>query len=352
MLDPLESLTAPTLIVGTGLTGAMLAWLASHAGRDVLVVSSDRPSSQGTALAAGVVHGLGPPGGPLEWLEMSEVDFADALRRDRKGYDDLREVLIRARRPVGFIRRSHECVLSKATQAKKFLEAESRMRAAGFPVESYHREDGVLLRRSHDAVVNPRRLTFALLSQARAVGARILLGRNVRLLSAEQDVRGITVDIGGRRQVFREVYWATNRLGKNLPSSRRESPRVVLYQELEEGEARLPGILEACDGAALLVPSPQNPRRNLFVRVARDLGEGGLDWPEPPNSWTRYRGRAIRQRLSELVVGSRNPGEAIPVGGSGYLFDLAGLSHWPVAALFGICRDALLARSGHLEPSS
>ncbi len=319
------------LVVGTGLTGACLAWLAAREGFAVTVVSADRPASQTTALAAGVVHGLGPPGTLETWLSMDGEELAGARRRSRRGHLLLRELLMGASRRLGYSLRPHHLVVPCAQRGATVRSLVRGLSAVGYPVELREGAEGFSLCRSRDALVGSRALTFELLRQARRHDAHIRLG--VALCDGiRTGPSGMRVVIEGASVRFDRVLWS--RAGP-LPGKRQTTAfrrRMILQQIFESGPQRLRSILEV-NGDLLLAPCLRSDGV-ILRRQARPALRGGMDWPKLPASWARYCGSVRRQRLLEPVVGA-------PAVSSPYLVSLSGISAWPITALFGACEEAV-----------
>ena len=324
------------LVVGAGLTGASLAWLAAARGHEVLVVSSDRPASQATALAPGLVHGFGLPGGLAAWTALSDEDGLLAARRDRHGYDLLRQVILASHRPTGFFRCAHLVVADSGLEEERVDRAAARLEELGFPVQRREHAGSAALVREDDALVHPRRLTFELLYRARAAGARIRLG-----VACLELARGAAGEVSAATTVgdleADQVYWAAGRLVPGEPQSSELTVRIVLHQTLAPGREPLEEMLECADGAALLAPHPSRRGHTVLARVAEETVAGGLHWPEPPPAWDVYRGPAIRQLLSEAVTGP--PG--LHLGTPGPVQSMVGFSGWPVATVLGACAEAV-----------
>jgi glycine/D-amino acid oxidase-like deaminating enzyme len=323
-------------VVGAGLTGASLAWLAARRGDAVVVVSSDRPASQATALAPGLVHGFGLPGGLESWADLSDQDGLRAARRDRRGYDLLRDVLLTSRRPTGFFRCPHLVVADATVPEARIDRAVRRLADLGFPVKRRERAGAAALARDDDALVHPRRLTFELLQRARAAGASVHLGVACLGLNRRGETSVCASTNAGELEVDR-VYWAAGRVvpGEPLPSEL--VVRIVLHQTLAPGREPLEEMLECADGAALLAPHPSRRGCTVLARVAEETVAGGLQWPEPPPAWDVYRGPAIRQLLSEAVTGPPSAN----VTSSGPVRSMVGFSGWPVATLLGACAESV-----------
>ena len=330
-----EAQTRPTLVVGAGLTGAALAFLAARAGEPTYLVSVDRPASQATALARGVVHGVGPPVDPYTWSRLPAEVHASSAARCRNGYDLLRHVLLSARRPAGLTRMVHELRPPVTADGSWLERTVALLRGVRWPVVVEDRSGGPVLVRNPDAVADPRRLTFELLSQARRHGARVRLGVAFRGIQhwAEDHLR---VRLSESSIEVSRLLWATGRPIPEAPVTQPARSKLVLHQVLAAGARPLRAILELGEGDLTLFPDPLRAGRVVLVRRAEERPSGGLSWPELPREWEAFRGPALRQRLAEA--------NSAPLDRTfvrlGPLVAMSGLSGWPVSAVLGSCLEA------------
>lgn len=331
------------LVVGAGLTGACLAWLCATRGDDVVLLSSDRPASQATALAAGLVRGVGPPGGLRVWESLSDDAIRLAYERTARGFDLLSGVVLAARRPTGYYRCPHVLLPGSGVGDTDLGQAAARLRAQGYAVDCREHLGDVALYTRRDALVHPRRLTFEMLARARQAGARIHLSMVCMALEPGSPGTGRVVarTSHGVIRVDR-VFWAAGRPLPGQETPRGTRTRIVLHQTLGPGSVPLDEMLEAAEGDVLMVPHPAGGGLTLLSRVAEETAAGGLQWPDPPPAWDAYRGPAIRQLLSEAVVGPAIPDWT----GNGAVVSLVGFSGWPIAMLVGTCAEAVESSSG------
>ncbi len=324
-------------MVGAGLTGAALAYISARSGAQTALVSVDRPSSQATALAAGTVHGLGPPGEVFAWPHLSaEAHEAAALRR-RRGYEVLQGIVLASPRSVGLQRLPHEVHFTAGSDAPWLAKGAAVVAAHGWPTRLEERASGPVLVRAEDATVNPRRLTFELLRQARGLGATVRLSAAFRGVRGETP-EGLEVQLGDELACFTRVLWAG---GRPWPNGAPQAPvrtRLVLRQLLGPGQTRLPAILELGDMELVLSPDPLRDGCSVLVRVAEENPAGGLDWPEPPPEWGQFRGQAIRQRLAEAAVCVTEHG----YDRAGSVTCFGGLIGWSLSSILGACLEAVL----------
>ncbi len=326
------------LVVGAGLPGAILAWVAARAGYRVTVASLARPGGRATALHPGVVHGPGPPVPPVRWSTLPGHALAAAGRRAREGRRFFHGFLLENDDPVGVCPLPSEVMLA-GDDGGDPAQLASCLAAAGFPVEIDRGIDGVcVLRRKRDALLLPRRLVFALLRRARALGAEILLGVPAEGWRVEAG-GGVVARLGGAERRFGRLAWTPDR---PPPGKVREGPwraSIVLLQERQAGPEPLDRILLGPGGMAVVAPHPARSGRVILVRHSRVDPGGEIDWPSLPPAFLPYLGSALRQRLAEVFEGPLerefSPEEPLAV--------LSGLAHWPIASVFGLAADLLRA---------
>lgn len=330
------SATRRALVVGAGLTGAALAWMAVRAGYRTVVVSSDRPATQATALTPGVVHGVGPPGDPILWSRMALEEHRLAQLRSRRGYAFLRQALLGTPRSVGLGRMKHEIWMDREYDARAAAAVAEMLAESGAPVRLLRREAGASLVREPDSIVSRRRLTFELLRQARERGATLRVPEPLRRIRVGEDGARVLVDLGGERESFDRVFWADGLPYAQDPSQSALRGRAILYQLAERGPSPLPGILETAEGTVLVLPEAMNPEYVAVVRFADEAPDQGLgSWPEIPVAWSEFVGRVVRQRLASSMVG---PSRRSFLSRAPFV-SMTGLSAWPVASLLGACAE-------------
>ncbi len=210
----LSNAEADVLVVGGGITGALVADALATAGRDVLLVDARIPGTGSTAASTALLQyeidrELG------ELIDMiGEAAAVEAYRCAVNGVDRLREISASldampqhtdARRDPGFQQRNSLYLASRRRDGVR-LEAEVALRERfGIPAEFWSRERvestfgfesyGAVFS-DHAATIDPMRLTAALLERARANGARIAGRTGVRELVSAQSGLIATLDRG------------------------------------------------------------------------------------------------------------------------------------------------------------
>ncbi len=331
------------LVVGAGIPGAVVAWLASVAGFRVTLASLGRPGGRSTALHPGVVHGAGPPWPPARWPDLPREVLETAARRAREGRSLLHRFLLENDDPVGF-RFLPSGVPLPGGGAIDPARLSARLAEAGFPVRLDGSVGGLpVLGRSRDALLVPRRLVFALLRSARDRGAEILLGSPVEGWRRGPG-GGLVARVGGEERAFDHLAWTPDRPPPGTARQGRWRPAIVLFQERAEGPSPLGRILHGPGGGEVLAPHPARPGRVVLVRRSRVDPAGEVEWPPLPAAFQPFLGSARRQRLAEVFEGPADrefPGdERVAV--------LSGLAGWPVAAVFGLGADLLRSWGGSL----
>lgn len=301
------------------MTGAALAWMAARRAVKTIVVSLDRPASQATALASGVVHGFGPPGGWSALDRATDRQLAAAAERGERGHEALRELLLEAGRPSDYTMVSHRIELPRDVRARAEAVV-ARMGQAGLFVRLESGPEGLQLVRPFDAVLRVRRLTFELLRGARLRGAQVRLGTRIAAFE-----RGSPT---GTR-----VIWAGGRPWSHAPGEAGLRERLVLHQRFASGSRALDAVLSSPDGELMLLPEPGGAV--AMIRAAEEAPSGGLSWPEPPTEWWEHCGLARRQRLAEALFAT----EVEPVVEKDAVTSIAGLGGWPLTQTLGLCSE-------------
>lgn len=336
MLGSATNGAAPWLIVGAGLTGISLAWLAVHAGRPAILVANERPVSGDAALATAIVHALGPPADPFVWARMSQREHERVARRARAGHAILRRALLASARPIGLRATAYLLHTHIALGAEILAAAHARLRAAGFPVEIRDVDGHGVFVRDDDAVVSPRHLALTMLRQARARGLVVRIPETVTGVAVRGD-GAVRVHFSGGEGVFERVLWTGPRPWRDDPGTATFRRRVVLQHRMDEGAHALPAFLEVPGGEASFAPDPAREGRTVLIRCAGDAAGMGLAFAEPPPAWRSYRGASRRQTISETLVG--------PVrrtfSARASVVSLCGLANWPVTSVLGACAEVV-----------
>ncbi len=325
------------LIVGAGLTGAAIAWLAARQGVAVTVVSLDRPASQGTALSSGTVHGLGPAGGFRSWQRASQHDLQRAARRAALGFEVLRSALLESSRACGYTPTTHHLTLPPSIDAASVKPVVDALQSAGFPVRLASDANHCKLVRDREAVVSLRRLGFELLRGARCRGAQLRLGSRIASTGTGSSQQ---LSLDGRPIPASRVIWAGGRPHAVSVANDGVDERWVLHQRFAAGAVPLDRVLAFGNAEIVLVPEPDPGGSVALIRTAEDASGGGLTWPEPPAEWWSHCGTALRQRLAEARFSAADA----PVTTAGHVTSITGLGGWPLTQVLGVCAEIVEPR--------
>ncbi len=322
------------LIVGAGLTGAAVAWLASRRGVPTTIVSLDRPGSQGTALSSGIVHGLGPAGGFQSWAHSTPDDLARAAHRASLGFELLRSALLEAPRACGYVPMAHHAVLPASIDTAQVNPVVAALCTAGFPVRTSADSGACQIVRDRDAVVSLRRLSFELLRGARRRGATLRLGARI---SSTGTGSALSFSLDGQRIEASRVIWAAGRPLSVGTLGDETGERLVLHQRFAAGAVPLERVLAFGNAEVVLSPEPDPSSGVALIRTAEEAFGGGLTWPEPPAEWWSHCGVALRQRLAEALFSSVD----VPVTTTGHVTSITGLGGWPLTQVLGLCAEVV-----------
>lgn len=176
------STTCDVAIVGSGLSGAMLACLLSEAGFDVVVLDRREAAHGSTAGNTGLM--LYELDEPLHRLARRVGrDFAErAFRRCRAAIDGLERMVRKSRLECGFARKPSLYLAATSAHVPRLRREYEARRAAGLEAEWWPRRKiraesslphaaGILS--AGAAELDPYRLAYGLLLQAQGKGGRI-----------------------------------------------------------------------------------------------------------------------------------------------------------------------------------
>ncbi len=316
------------LIVGVGLTGAALAWLAARAGHDVLMAPSGRSGRPGFPAGGAVVRGTVFPE-PLSSHSLPEGPSSGAALAAmmRRGEQVLFEALMAGGR---------SCGLRSIRSERHFAGPDAEVRAGA--LAALLRETGadpiletngnaVVVRREDDLLLSTRRLTFELLRLARRAGAR-WLGREP---FGEIRVRGdaAEVEIGGCAESFDRAFWTCGRPDDRAPFAAVLPRRALLVQTLSPGPKTLSAVLRF--DAFLLLPGTHGQPAVRTIQPGEPPPPGAPAPRRLTEALTKFAGSVIRQDLVDEFVAP----PPFHVGAPGPALTVVPSVTWPLATLFG-----------------
>jgi glycine/D-amino acid oxidase-like deaminating enzyme len=213
------------LIIGAGITGAMIADTLSASGMDVVVVDKRGPAKGSTtASTAMVLHELDTPLSKLTRM-IGKRDAVRAWRRSRLAVDAIAARLDELRvRDV--VRRDSLYLAGNLLDADGLAREHDALRAAGFACRYLDRRElrarfgirwDAAITGTGDLAIDPRKTTRALLRAACAQGVAIHAPMDIVDLDAK--TRSVTATAAnGRRIRARRVVFATGyELPKQVP---------------------------------------------------------------------------------------------------------------------------------------
>jgi glycine/D-amino acid oxidase-like deaminating enzyme len=245
--------TCSVVVLGGGITGALVAHHLGRSGVDVLLID-ERDFGQGsTAASTGLLQYEVDT--PLEELikKVGEEKAVRAYRRGLKAIDEIEQLVAEVGESCGFIRRE-SLYFASSLWHRRTLQRECELRKKfGFDVEFLSRDElreittipaaGAI--RSHgDAEINPYRLTRSLVRQATEHGVRAHAGTKV-LEVRETDQRvELTTETG---TIFADkIVYATGYLTKPFIQTREIGKLRSTYAVISEARPEWPGWPNQC----------------------------------------------------------------------------------------------------------
>lgn len=199
-----RDLECDIVIIGAGITGALLADRLASSGRRVVVVDRRwRALGSTSACTALVLFEIDTPLAPLIEL-IGERDAMRAYRSSHRAVRSFIEIVESLAVPVGFERRPTLYLASNTKDAETLPEEAALRRIAGVEAElldgdrlraEYGIERPAAIRSESSAVVDPVALTRALLARAEAAGVAVYEG--VAVDGVETAADGVVVGTAG-----------------------------------------------------------------------------------------------------------------------------------------------------------
>jgi glycine/D-amino acid oxidase-like deaminating enzyme len=210
-----NSIRCDVLIVGSGISGALIAYHLAERGLDVVVVDRRNIASGSTPASTALVqYDIDTP--LVELRQKLGRKHADAAyKRSRKAVSDLAALITRLGLDCGLASRS-SLFLAKSEKDLPLLKAETRARREiGLEVEylgrkslasrfAIHRPGAILSRVAFQ--IDPWSFTKQLLIAAQRHGARIFARTKLRPVASEHLIHRAT---NGHRITANHVVWAT-----------------------------------------------------------------------------------------------------------------------------------------------
>ncbi len=193
---------ADVVIVGAGVTGALVADALATAGLSVVVLDRRLPGSGSTAVSTALLqYELDTELVALIGM-VGEADAVAAYRRSAQAIDDLAALVATLPDDCGFARRESLYLASTARHVRRLKHEADRRHRAGLDVEFCAPEDVAAryglpghgaLRTRCAAVIDPLRLTRALLTRAQARGAVVLSWTTAQYADIGSRIEPVTV---------------------------------------------------------------------------------------------------------------------------------------------------------------
>jgi glycine/D-amino acid oxidase-like deaminating enzyme len=195
-----RDLRCDVVVLGAGITGALVADRLASTGRSVIVVDRRWRAHGSTSASTALIQWEIDT--PLVELtkQIGERDAMRAYRSSHRGVAEFMQLVASLDVPVGYAPRPTLYVASTAKDARSLPEEAARRHAAGLEAELVDRERLVgmygidrpaAIRSSESATVDPVRLTEALLARAETHGATVYEGTAID--DVETTASGIVV---------------------------------------------------------------------------------------------------------------------------------------------------------------
>jgi glycine/D-amino acid oxidase-like deaminating enzyme len=218
----IDGLSADLLVVGAGISGALISEMAASAGLSVLIVDRRGPVLGSTPASTALVQfEIDTPLTELR-KKIGEKNAIRAWRRSKLAVENLAHRTEHLGIDCHMVRRNSLYLSGNSLDAKKLAEEGAARNAAGFETALLSRSElkaSFGLKRSKallsfgNMVLNPRRLTSGYLQHAMVRGARILAPEEV--VEIDERAYGIAATLkSGARLRARAVIYAT---GYELP---------------------------------------------------------------------------------------------------------------------------------------
>ncbi len=241
------------VVLGGGVTGALVALSLTRAGVDTVLVDRGEPAAGSTAASTGLLqYEVDVHLSDLAEL-VGEEKAVHAYRRGLTAVDDLEEICSGLDDECGFSRRPSLYFASHWWHVRRLRREYEFRRAHGFDVEWLTKSElaeissiptCAAIRSVGDAQVDPYRFTLAVLRKAQANGMRLYSDSRVASIEEEHGEVRVSTSRGvvsAGRIVYATGYEAQDQLGKKVGSL--HSTYAVTSQPLTEFDGWPEGCL-------------------------------------------------------------------------------------------------------------
>ena len=211
-----RDLTCDVVVVGGGITGALVSYLLVRAGVDTVLVDRELPGCGSTAASTGLLQ-YEVDTSLIELIQKrGESQAVHAYRRGLSAIDELEALAGELNQPCGFDRRATLYLAGTEGDMAQLRREHECRRHFGFDVNCFEREalhefSGIAapgaLYSAGDGQIDPYSFTQALLGAAQGAGLRAY--RRVAVKSVEESPGRVTLPVGPFRIAARAVVFAT-----------------------------------------------------------------------------------------------------------------------------------------------
>ncbi|GAB4222097.1 MAG: hypothetical protein Kow0062_17930 [Acidobacteriota bacterium] len=333
MAAPASRRSRRVLVVGVGLTGAALAWLAARAGHEVVVTAATGGRHPELASGPAVLRGTILPEPLFADVPLRPAGASVDALADTAGRGERRviEALMAASRSCGVRPLAFERRFAGRGAEERAGDVERLLRACGSAPHVERTADGDMRVVSDDLLVDTRRLAFELLRLARRAGARWLTRDRIGAVREDAASGGATIEIEGRPEAFDRIAWTCGRPDRRAPFADAFPRRPIVARTFRPGRDELDRALRFDD--TWLTPLPESTgMHGVQVLEPGRPPEGGRARPfSLLAAMSRFLGDLQRQRLVD-AIDAAPPLLAEPAGSA---LVLAAPETWPLATLFG-----------------
>jgi len=207
--------TCDVVILGGGVTGALVAHHLVAAGVNAILVDKGEPASGSSAASTGLLqYEVDTPLADLA-ARVGEANAVHAYRRGLRAIDELEALLENLDDRCGFSRRDslyfasrrwHYRRLKREFEYRKHHGFDVQLLSRGQLAERFSIRSVAAIHSTGDGQVDPYRFTIALLRKAQSQGLRIY--PNTRVDSIDEDEGGVVVNTAAGKVAARRIVYA------------------------------------------------------------------------------------------------------------------------------------------------